>query len=82
MKGNELWSREEEVRVTGNMVLRRTLGRGDERQICRYKKRKKWGDRRCQAEGHFWSLKPLAQWGRGWTGMVVARGQVSEGFTL
>lgn len=40
MKRNELWPREEEVRVTGSVVLRRTRGRGDERQICRYKKRK------------------------------------------
>lgn len=39
MKRNELWPREEEARVTGSVVLR-TLGRGDDRQLCRSKKRK------------------------------------------
>lgn len=79
---NELWPREEEARVTGSVMLR-TLGRGDDRQLCRCKKKENlMGDRRRQTEEHFWSLEPLAQCGQDWTGVVVARGQVSEGFSL
>lgn len=40
MRRNEPWPGKEMVRVTGNTPLRGAHGRGDERQICRYKKRK------------------------------------------
>lgn len=44
MKRNELWPREKMVRVTGNTTLRGARGRGDERQIYKYRKGKPNGE--------------------------------------
>ena len=80
MKRNELWPREEEVRVTGCMVLR-TRGRGDERQICKYKKEKlnrEVRDARLRdISGHWnlWLSGAKAGWGGGGKGTGVRRFQ-------
>lgn len=51
MKKKRAVAKEETIRVTGNITLKRACGKGDERQIYRHtKKENLMGDGKCQPE--------------------------------